>query len=212
MDFKFIKNLIDQAEAFSKKHPGSSDMNLFGQWLVEKKSVAAPRSFRMPEMTATETLESVIAKLIIYLNRYARGYSKKALENKKVGSLDEFVFLINLFNAGSATKMELIERSRLEKPTGMEIWRRLLDLGFVVQENSETDKRSKNLTLTQAGHEALFESFEVMNQVVKMLTGNLDDFEKHQLLELLQKLEDFHLPIRQTAKNSSWAEIFEKIG
>lgn len=208
MNFSFIKNLLDHAEAFSRKHPDSADMHLFAQFLGKQTAPAAPRSLRMPDMTPTETVESVIAKLLIFLNRYARGYLKKALEKTEVGSADEFIFLVNLFHRGSATKMELIERARLEKPTGMEVWRRLLAAGFVEQANSEMDRRSKKLTLSPTGRAALLGSFEVMHQVTRLLTGNLNEAEKHQLLELLQKLEDYHLPIRQTAKNRSWADIF----
>jgi DNA-binding MarR family transcriptional regulator len=210
MDFSFIRQLLDFAEGFSEQNPGSTDMNLFARWLDEQTSTSSTKQkFHLPEMTPTETVESVIAKILIFLNRYARTYLKKALENTKVNSLDEFVFLVNLTHRGSVTKMELIERSRLDKPIGMEVWRRLLSAGFVEQETHETDKRSKKMTLTPAGKEALFGSIEVMNQVVGLLSGNLTQNEKLRLLELLQKLEDFHLPIRQATRNCSWEETLE---
>ncbi|MEQ1747728.1 MAG: MarR family winged helix-turn-helix transcriptional regulator, partial [Saprospiraceae bacterium] len=210
MDFKFLQNLLSLAEVFSEKYPSSSDMNLFAQWLGEQAAQAAPRAMAMPEMSPTESVESVIFKYLIYLNRYARGYLKKALGKTELTSVDEFVFLVNLLNRGSATKMELIERARLDKPMGMEVWRRLYALGFVTQEDHETDKRSKKISLSPAGRAAVFGSLEAMNQVVQLVTGNLNESEKHQLLELLKKLEDFHLPIHQSARSSSWDEILDR--
>jgi MarR family transcriptional regulator, lower aerobic nicotinate degradation pathway regulator len=211
MDIQFIKNLLDEADQFSKETPGkTADLAAFGAWLqrrhaADRKTPAAPPG-------GGETTESVIGKLLVFMNRYAKSYSKKLLEGSALGSSDEFVFLIYLLNRGKTTKTELIEAARLEKPTGMEIMRRLLQLGFIAQEDHETDKRSKNIRLTDAGRAALFECLGRFDQLAHLLTGNLDDAEKNELLRLLQKLEDFHLPLRTEQRGATWEEVLARAG
>ena len=207
MNFSFVKQLIEAAETFSQQHPGKADMAHFAQWLYAQTHENEDVPEVLPNAAPGETLDSVISKLLIFLNRYAKMYMKKALEDTQLSSPDEFVFLIYLLNLGSATKMELIEAARLEKPTGMEILRRLLAMGFVEQRVHKTDKRSKSLSLTPAGQAALFSSFEKMGKVSEIVSGNLSVPEKMQLLRLLQQLEDFHRPIRESFKNATWDEL-----
>jgi MarR family transcriptional regulator, lower aerobic nicotinate degradation pathway regulator len=207
MNFSFIKQLIGAAEQFAEQYPGNTDMARFARWLQEQIN-EQPMPVAPPVDPASgETLDSVLVKLLIYLNRYAKMYSKKALEGTLLGSVDEFVFLIYLENMGQATKMELIEMARLEKPTGMEIVRRLLKMGFITQEKHATDQRSKSIRITPQGQAALFSSFEKMGQVSHLVAGNLRLPEKMHLLQLLQQLEDFHRPIRQEFKNAGWEDI-----
>lgn len=211
MDVQFIKNLLDEADQFSREMPGkTADIAAFGAWLQRRhtptrKAPAVPPS-------GGETTESVIGKLLVFLNRYAKSYTKKLLEGSALGSSDEFVFLIYLLNRGKTTKTELIEAARLEKPTGMEIMRRLLQLGFIAQEDHETDKRSRNIRLTDAGRAALFERLGRFDQLAHLLSGNLDDAEKTELLRLLQKLEDFHLPLRTEHRHATWEELLRRGG
>ena len=210
MDFDFIKKLINSAEQFSEHHPGSTDMAHFAQWLYTQTHENATVQVDLGNAAPGETLDSVISKLLIFLNRYAKLYTKKALENTLLGSGDDFVLLIYLYTKGQATKMELIEMARLEKPTGMEIIRRLLQLGYITQETHKTDKRSKTLKITAPGQTALFSSFEKMSQVSELVTGNLSQAEKIQLLRLLQQLEDFHRPIRQEFKSAGWEKLIKE--
>jgi hypothetical protein len=63
--------------------------------------------------------------------RFAKQYSKKALENTNLKTIDDFGFLSSLIVAESMTKTELINRHVLEITTGMEIIKRLHTLGFM---------------------------------------------------------------------------------
>ncbi len=213
MDIQSIKNLLDELDAYSKETPGEVDFAAFGAWLQRRYSSARRAFSPPPDAFVAETTESIIAKYIVFLNRYAKGYVKKLLDGSPLGSLDEFVFLIRLLRAEKATKTELIEQLRLEKPTGTEVLRRLLQLGFLVEEGHESDKRSKNLRLTELGKTELFKVLGRFRQFSALLTGNLEDAEKTELLRLLQKLEDFHLPLRVGQRGTgTWGELLVKAG
>ena len=213
MDIQFIKKLLDEADRFSKETGGEADLARFGAWLQGQRR-PAHKSAALPAapVSGGETTESRIGKLLVFLNRYAKAYTKKLLEGSMLSSSDEFVFLISLLNYGKMTKTELIEASRLEKPTGMEVLRRLLALGLVAQEGHDTDKRSKNIQLTEAGREALFACLARFDQLALLLSGNLDDAEKNELLRLLQKLEDFHLPLHTMRRGATWADVLRQGG
>jgi DNA-binding MarR family transcriptional regulator len=199
MNYLLIKNLMNELERYEQEGHNSTDVQAFAAWVS-----GAQHRFQAPAIPdgaiGGETLESMISKLVVFMNRYARMYVKKALEGTGINSFDEFTFLIALYPFGSMTKMELIERNIQEKPTGMEVIRRLLEKGYLDQQDDPKDGRSKRLTLTAAGRETLEGSFQAMTKVTHIVSGNLSEEEKLQLLFILQKLHEFHLPIYQSKK------------
>jgi MarR family transcriptional regulator, lower aerobic nicotinate degradation pathway regulator len=171
---------------------GHAPKNLtqFARWLslrTAQQEVAAPRS-------GAETIEVTIGRIVTFLTRYTKLYAKKALEGSELGSIDEFVYLTYLFfrRGVEISKMELIRANRHEKPTGMEIIRRLTALGLVEQKPSSADKRSTVLQITPAGMQALPPILERMTVVSQTLVGDLTLEEKTQLAGLLEKLEHYH--------------------
>lgn len=57
-----------------------------------------------------------------------------------------------------------------------------------------------SITLTAAGRQTLEGSFHAMTKVTHIVSGNLSEEEKLQLLFILQKLHEFHQPIYQAKK------------
>jgi MarR family transcriptional regulator, lower aerobic nicotinate degradation pathway regulator len=210
MDIDFLKKIIDEVHQFSVLQKNAPDVAAFATWLQQRQVAVA----RQPEAPATtgETTESKIGKLLVFLNRYAKSYTKKLLDSSPLTSADDFVFLIYLLHRGAATKTELIEAARLEKPTGMEVIRRLLGLGMVEQSVHESDRRSKTITLTPLGQATLMSVLGRFDQLSVLLTANLAPEEKMELLRLLQKLEDFHQPLRTEQRHASWDELLTHSG
>lgn len=201
MKYQFVRQLIELAEQFETAHPESQAQNLinFSAWLndkiINKKSGDIKMSGQI--ITPYETVESVLGKLITFLYRYARIYSKRSLEHTPLITPDDFTYLALVFSRGSITKMEVIESHMQEKTTGMEIIKRLLKNGLVEQYNDQTDKRSKRLAVTPKGQQVLIEILPGMGQVASLIAGNLTIEEKMQLLYLLNKLHLFHHTIYQ---------------
>jgi MarR family transcriptional regulator, lower aerobic nicotinate degradation pathway regulator len=211
MDIDFLKEIIDEAALFEQQHNSKPDMAAFAGWLQQRHAAVEKRTAAVTS-SSQETTESIIGKYLIYLNRYAKSYTKKLLDGTPLTSADEFVFLIYLLNRGAATKSELIEVARLEKPTGMEVIRRLLHLQMIEQGVHESDKRSSKITLTPLGQATLMAVLDRFDQFSMLLTGNLTADEKQQLLHLLQKLEDFHMPLRIRHRHATWHDLIEKSG
>lgn len=200
MKYKFLKEVLDLIEEFEKEKFKHLDEELclddFTRWISfnyrfknkeEEPNWEGKEKGRSPE--------SVINTLIVHLNRYARLYSKSAIHGSEFSTQDDFIYLINLKAFGQMTKMELVKKNVHEKPAGMQIINRLIKNNWVSQKPSKTDKRSKLISITPKGLKVLEQQMGKIRQATSIVTGNLTDPEKMELIRLLDKLNDFHLPI-----------------
>lgn len=199
--YPFIKSLIDLAASFSSEveHSGSYSLNIdgFKNWVVDGYS-GTPPSVEEPYWEGKEkgrSPESVINTLIVHMNRYAKSYSKAAIYGSEFSTQEDFIYLINLKSLGQMTKTELVKKNVHEKPVGMQIIGRLLANGWIAQEDSPTDKRSKLVSITPKGEEALEKQMHKIRHATQIVTGDLTYAEKINLIRLLNKLNEFHLPI-----------------
>lgn len=198
---QLIKEIIDLAENFDasdaagKKY--TKDVHGFKEWVydeIKNKLTVFPE----PAWAGKEknrSAESAISTFIVHMNRYAKTYSKAAIHNSDFSTQEEFIYLINLKAFGSMTKMELIKKNIQEKAAGMQIITRLIKQGWIDQQNSESDKRSKVIQITEKGLQALDKQMNRIRQATKIVAGNLTYNEKMELIRLLHKLDTFHKPI-----------------
>lgn len=200
MNYKLLKDVIDLVERYESESNQANEIDLsiddFEKWIANKVSVSELES--EPDWEGKKkgrSPESVINTLLVHMNRYAKSYSKSAIFGSDFATQEDFIFLINLKAFGEMTKMELIRKNVQEKPAGMQIINRLIAQGWVAQKNSEIDKRSKVISITQKGLEALDTHMDKIRQATRVVTGNLTYVEKMELIRLLNKLNDYHLPI-----------------
>lgn len=186
MSYALLTVLLPLLESYEKAYPGDTDPQRFAVWL----SLQADAAGKAPTAIAQE--DGLLLQLLGFFNRYVRGYARKALEGSPLHTIDEYAYLAAVQAAGSLTKSALIQQQRHEKPTGMEIIKRLLELNLLVQADDPADRRSKRLTLTSEGTQLVDALAPNMQQVGRITAGNLNPLERVQLLQLLQKLETFH--------------------
>lgn len=84
----------------------------------------------------------------------------------------------------------------------MQIINRLIHLGWIEQRESTTDKRSKVISITQKGLTALENQMNKIRTATTVVTGNLSENEKMELIRLLHKLDDFHQQIYEKNKKT----------
>jgi DNA-binding MarR family transcriptional regulator len=213
MDFDLLTNIIDayksyQLSAGANKKSSIADFTI---WLNEQSFLnAKPVNISPPENLGQYELEVAISTLVICLNRYSRLLIKKGLINFPQLVSEDFTYLYTLMEVESMTKIQLIEKNVHEKPTGLEVIKRLLKHGLVNERNDENDKRSKRVFLTDKGKALFFATIDQMNKVALIVSGNLTHNEKTQLHTLLKKLEDFHNPIYLSHKEISIDQLVEK--
>lgn len=200
MNYQLIKEVIDLVEKFeATADSGSYSKNAAGfrRWLYDDEKEIHNLSDE-PYWEGKEngrSPESAINTLIVHMNRYAKTYSRSAIYNSAFSTQEEFIYLIILRAMGSMTKTELIKKNLQEKPVGMQIINRLIKQGWIQQNGSSEDKRSKVISITPEGIETLEDNMGKIRQATKIVTGDLSDAEKMQLIKILQKLDRFHQAI-----------------
>lgn len=192
-----IAQLISRFQEFEKevKEPTITG---FSYWLQQKDN--SPNMKHHIQMgnkdnyasEGVNDTDSAIGILLGMLNKYAKHYSKIALENLPLNTIDEFGYLAHLSTHQKITKTELILRSLDGKTTGTDIIRRLVNQGLAKEIINPKDKRSKLLQITEKGKKIIYQAYVKMGAVSVKVTGNLNKTEKKQLLQILSKLELFH--------------------
>lgn len=201
--YQLIHQLISLVERIEQENPGKEvSLADFSGFLLndvvdhENAVMGTDVRFGKNESQAQELayqLDNSIGRLFVYMSRYAKAYIKKALDGTAIHSAEEFTALSILLTHDHLTKSELISHNLQEKTSGIEVLRRLIGAGLVVQSDASIDKRSKSVAITSLGKEVLYDIFVDMNKVGKIITGRLTVAEKLTLHDLLQKLENFHL-------------------
>lgn len=200
MKYDLLKDVVELMEAFeaenSSKRTFPDDIEGFKQWIAINYQQELPNN--QPDWEGKEngrSPESVINTLIVHMNRYAKSYSKSAIFGSDFSSQEDFIYLINLKAFGEMTKMDLIKRNVHEKPVGMQIINRLITKGWVDQTSSEIDRRSKVIKITDKGLQVLNSQMDKIREATKIVTGDLTQNEKMELIKLLNKLNEFHKTI-----------------
>lgn len=212
MNYTLIKDTIDLVEEFEQENLSegkfSSNVNGFIAWLVGRQNALA--IVEEPDWEGKisgRSAESIIATLIVHMNHYARNYFRAVISGSDFSTPEEVIYLIVLrFNA-PLSKMELIKKNVHDKPVGMQIINRLISKGWVLQRDSEKDKRSKVISPTPAGLEALDELMEKVRLATNIVSGKLSTNEKNQLITLFKKLNDFHQSVYE--KNFDSVELLQ---
>jgi len=154
---------------------------------------------------------SDISILIVLMSHYAKWYIKKVLSESHLQTPDEFSFLITLMTYDSLSKSELITKQVMEKTSGTEVIRRLINRGLMVESADENDKRSIRVSITQSGREEILRILPLMSKVTKIVVGNLRAEEINTLSYLLKKLDYFHNYIYLNKRGKSLSEILTVI-
>jgi DNA-binding MarR family transcriptional regulator len=200
MKYDILKDVISVLEEFESENLSdkfySNDIEGFKGWIAAnytREDINNEPNWEGKEKGRSP--ESVINTLIVHMNRYAKSYSKSAIFGSDFSTQEDFIYLINLKTFGEMTKMDLIKKNVHEKPVGMQIINRLIAQGWVNQTDSEIDKRSKVLKISNKGFEVLENQMEKIRKATEIVAGDLVRNEKMELIRLLNKLNDFHLLI-----------------
>lgn len=178
--------------------------------LSDDKIRGGEESWQVIQCTENRTATNV-SILVSLLYRYAKMYSRKAMKESGLKSVDEFALLITLMTHDTISKQELIKEQVLEKTSGIEIVNRLIRQGFVEQFDGEKDRRSKLLRITPEGRREIIQILPRMNQVSKIVVGNLTQTEQNLLTFLMRKLDHFHNDIFMNDKDAGLEDILLKI-
>lgn len=210
MNFSFLHNVLGLVEDFNTpdiQEKYGNSIEGFKSWIHDNHSKSEFVPTKYQGSSTGRSPESAIATALVHLNRFGKIYSKWAIVDSDFSTQDEFIFLITLQTFGKMTKMELIKKNIQDKPNGMQIISRLLNQGWVDQIDSSTDKRSKIISINSKGKDVLEKQMNKIRQATKIVSGNLSLQEKHQLIHLLDKLENYHLELHKSNPDANKLEF-----
>jgi DNA-binding MarR family transcriptional regulator len=209
--YELLKKLLEKVETYEKLRPHES-INIadFAQWLAHDAQQNNIENEPLPPPSVGEEPSDKIGGLVGRLFRYAKTYSKIALKDTPLQTVDEFVYLVTLAHRGGMTKSELIEHNIQERTTGIEIIKRLVRANWILEQDDPDDRRSRRLTLTPEGVGVLRGVFGKMQGISKIVLGNLNRTEQRQLVDLLNRLDHFHHEIFMQERLLSFTHTSEK--
>ena len=107
--------------------------------------------------------------------------------------------LIILKEAKQITQRELTQRLQIQPGSVSEVVGKLEAAGFLVRSPSETDRRTTNISLTEAGRAAAEEAHTQRQERHQQMFSSLSEEEKDTLLHLLEKVNtDWEQKYRQS--------------
>jgi len=219
-NYNLLKEIIPLIELYENSKNEKGDLAEFTMWLndyISKQSVN--KSINEPIKLYTEKnnynteqneTNVKIGRLISMMYKYSRNYSKKIFDHHIIGSLDEFGFLATLMVENRISKSDLINRHLLNITSGTEILKRLLKAGLITQIPDQSDKRSKLVAITPEGKASILSVFNSMQKIAVLVTGNLSEFEKKYLIQILDKLHQFHHKIHLNDRRSDIDALLTK--
>ncbi|MFK7921917.1 MAG: MarR family winged helix-turn-helix transcriptional regulator [Bacteroidia bacterium] len=207
--YTLLHELLPLLEEYEANANGGASLPAFSIWLSQRASVSRPGL--VPRGSEGEdSADTILTMLISYLFRYTKHYTKKALEETPLNTMDEFTFLTTLSYQGSLTKTELIQQHLLEVTSGIEIIKRLIKSDLIDDFPDPNDRRSKRVKITEKGSRVLEGVMKEMDRVAMIFSGDLNGEERRQLMPLLLKLNDFHALIHMQDRKSELNVIEEK--
>ncbi|MCT3914453.1 MarR family transcriptional regulator [Elizabethkingia anophelis] len=214
MKTDFFIDLLYQVQEFenSETYKPHSTVEDFRLWMNDKKyrEESPTKLFKKEEHMVSFT-ENEICKQVLLLGRYSKQLIRKGLGDFPELANEEFTYLYRLKDEPNLTKIQLIERNGHEKQTGSQIIKRLLEYHLIEERNDKDDKRSKRLNLTTKGEDYFHLSVGKVNLTSKILSGQLQETEKKELLKILIKLNNFHAHLYTAYKNSDVETIYSHI-
>jgi DNA-binding MarR family transcriptional regulator len=218
--YQLLKELIAQLEQYESTIKDDEQLNLSGFFnfiattenyesdkLYAGDASLSDKDERLNLQATPNSIDNSISETLVFMYRYAKQYTKKALQHSALKTIDEFTYLATLLTFTSLPKIELINKSVQEKTTGMETIKRLLANKFIKQTANPNDARSQLLSLTKKGEKELYGVFGNMSIVSQVVTGNLTATEKTQLAYLLKKLDVHHNEIFLHRKDAELVEL-----
>ncbi|WP_126973954.1 MarR family transcriptional regulator [Gynurincola endophyticus] len=202
--FALLEQLIGKLEAYENAAEDKNNLSMEGFYQSisgEVNLTALKNSFigEVPETDAADrkhfietNIERVISQNFLFLYRYIKYYSKIALKESVINSIEEFGMAMTVLQYQSISKTDLIKKNVIEKSSGVEIINRLIKIGLLTQTDNPDDHRSQLIGLSDQGKFELFKTFENMNTLGLIATGTLNTSEKVQLAMILKKLDQFH--------------------
>lgn len=209
-----ILRLLTYWKEFSEKESG--DLAAFGKWLEThaENQIAQPSpepkdnaSFRDQYIHDDVSVEDRIVLLWGRLQRFTHLWSRKALKDLPLHSIEEFGLIKTVELLREVRKSDLVKHTLMETTTCFEMIKRLVKAGYLEEEVDPDDRRSRKVSLTRKGKLLSEKSEPQIKMLSRLLIGNISQSQKLALLDVLQALDGFHTELYSSHPESSLEDM-----
>ncbi|MGE5394315.1 MAG: MarR family winged helix-turn-helix transcriptional regulator [Candidatus Saccharibacteria bacterium] len=213
-----LKQLIDFWEEY-EDHSTQVSMQEFAVWLntkVADQPVKGEKStymrFSNPPALYAQTFlnfddENLFLEYISRISRFHEFYTRKFLEGLSINSRLEYQFLQTVHVLQNAKKTDLISLLLVEYTTGMDIIKRLINNGLLIETQNENDKRVKLLELTEEGNKLLSLAEKRLKEERLMFLECISMNKWKKTMPYLKELSEFHNSIYIHHNNKPYSEL-----
>ena len=189
-----LKSLINEWEDYTEADH-SPTLSEFAEWLHGKH--AENQEVDLPEEIIgeieRESLDNTVAGYFGMLVQLSNVWIKITFKRTPFQGFPDYGIAQFIMHAGTPTKSRVTDWSTLERSTAFEVIRRLQKLELLEEFPDPEDGRVKRVKISRKGRAALKKADVRVNQISKLMMGNLTEKKKIDLLKLLLSLTDFHL-------------------
>ena len=134
-----------------------------------------------------EFTESTVVSLISHLHAITADFTNAKLADKNLVSSHGFILYLLSVNK-TMTKTEIAKATNRDKSTTTVLIRKLIDEGLVREDISETDARTKIISLTAKGRSLNKLTSSISEDLLSVCYKGFSTSEKKKLLDLLLKM------------------------
>lgn len=129
------------------------------------------------------------ARFITLLFRMFTVYLNKEMPKLKIGT-GQYIFLAELFDADGRSQEDLTRSTFLNKANTARALKKLEDLGYIRRVSDSNDQRAKHVYLEPVAREIEDEFWNIILKWSEILSRDLSEKRKEQLLTDLEKMAD----------------------
>jgi DNA-binding MarR family transcriptional regulator len=123
----------------------------------------------------------------------------------------QYQFLVRIKENPGINQQDLSSILLVDKTTTAKAVNKLVEKGYILKKNSQTDKRNQNLYLTDKGKETCIFLEQEEQYATKISLENLSEIEQEILLKQLSKISDNVKPLYSEVKNDNKEHFIKKI-
>jgi DNA-binding MarR family transcriptional regulator len=182
--------VVKEWAAFEEKHPNGSIEDFCRDYIIRQHSHQKEQLQQDMLWDVSCDMQYALSKSINRLARLWNHFALAALKEQGLTSFDEFAFLYTVDKVPHIRKKDLTYMHFIEISSGLLVMERLLKKGLLTEETDTSDKRSKRLSITPKGKEALIAFRQTVDAVAAELYGGMPEADMALAVQLLTPLEE----------------------
>ncbi|MEY8760578.1 MarR family winged helix-turn-helix transcriptional regulator [Chryseobacterium tongliaoense] len=183
---KVVKLVNDWAK-FEEVHPDGEMVDFCRYILIKDRE--GNNGYTTQDKLDPQDLYSKFSKLVGRIAKIHMNLSLAILKEYNINSFEDFPFLHSIAMLGNPRKTDVITANYIELSSGLLIIDRLKKNGWIIENNNETDKRSKRISLSTKGKKVFKEVQVRMSEFNQQCFGAISDDDISLCMRLMSPIE-----------------------